>query len=405
MPGPMRTSDGPTGCTPGSGIPPRPGSSTPTPRPTPTSTSPTRWRWHRLPSIGPAYATQARRHCPIDSHCTRPWRPTRLVPRGGELGRRRARHQPLVLLPVCGALVRTPRSRSGLGADQRARDTELIEQALCGCTDVTASRLQPVAAGRDAAATSREARAQRLVLVRRDPHLVASRCRMPDDTRRRCLPGQRRADQTPAHAAPARRTLRHQYTADGTAGTADESLSFYAAFLPAFTRVAPEVARQWRTTRLADDVDRRADCRRQSLLRRQLDLVLAWPPPTACSRPATPPLQRLRVPALTRPPAPRRDSAMAVDADAHPVPPGVWYISRHCHDQAIPRPRRVPAGDAARCSPGRATAAGPDRSQAEPEGHRGLGARAQGRHARADDAMRRRQTPSSCSAARTSTSG
>ena len=44
--------------------------------------------------------------------------------------------------------------------------------------------------------------------------------------------------------------LATQYTVDGAARNAEESTSVYAALLPAFARVAPEVARDWRATHL-----------------------------------------------------------------------------------------------------------------------------------------------------------
>jgi len=44
--------------------------------------------------------------------------------------------------------------------------------------------------------------------------------------------------------------LATQYSVDGAARNAEESTSVYAAFLPAVARVAPEVARDWRTTHL-----------------------------------------------------------------------------------------------------------------------------------------------------------
>ncbi len=43
-----------------------------------------------------------------------------------------------------------------------------------------------------------------------------------------------------------------QYGADGAPRTAEQSSSFYAAMLPAFTRLAPAVARGWRATHLGD---------------------------------------------------------------------------------------------------------------------------------------------------------
>lgn len=42
-----------------------------------------------------------------------------------------------------------------------------------------------------------------------------------------------------------------QYAVDGSARNAEEATSVYAAFLPAFARVAPEVAREWRATHLS----------------------------------------------------------------------------------------------------------------------------------------------------------
>jgi endo-1,4-beta-D-glucanase Y len=44
-----------------------------------------------------------------------------------------------------------------------------------------------------------------------------------------------------------------QYSPAGDALNREESTSFYAAFLPAFTRIAPEVARDWRATHLSPD--------------------------------------------------------------------------------------------------------------------------------------------------------
>lgn len=55
-----------------------------------------------------------------------------------------------------------------------------------------------------------------------------------------------------------------QYAVDGTARNTEESTSFYAAFLPAFTRVAPATAREWRRTHLGEealDALMRADAR------------------------------------------------------------------------------------------------------------------------------------------------
>ncbi len=43
-----------------------------------------------------------------------------------------------------------------------------------------------------------------------------------------------------------------QYGADGSRRTAEQSSSFYAALLPAFARLAPAVAREWRATHLGD---------------------------------------------------------------------------------------------------------------------------------------------------------
>jgi endo-1,4-beta-D-glucanase Y len=86
-----------------------------------------------------------------------------------------------------------------------------------------------------------------------------------------------------------------QYNAVGVAGTGEESLSFYAAFLPAFTRVAPDVAREWRSTRFADDaIDAliAAD-------NRYYDANWTWFGLAAADgllEARTPPLQRLRVP-------------------------------------------------------------------------------------------------------------
>jgi endo-1,4-beta-D-glucanase Y len=44
-----------------------------------------------------------------------------------------------------------------------------------------------------------------------------------------------------------------QYSPAGTALNDEQSTSFYAAFLPAFTRMAPAVARDWRATHLSPD--------------------------------------------------------------------------------------------------------------------------------------------------------
>jgi endo-1,4-beta-D-glucanase Y len=44
-----------------------------------------------------------------------------------------------------------------------------------------------------------------------------------------------------------------QYTVNGVARNTEESTSFHAAFLPAFTRAAPDVARRWRATHLGRD--------------------------------------------------------------------------------------------------------------------------------------------------------
>lgn len=44
-----------------------------------------------------------------------------------------------------------------------------------------------------------------------------------------------------------------QYSTAGVAGTTEQSTSFYAALLPVVSRIAPEVAREWRTTHLGPD--------------------------------------------------------------------------------------------------------------------------------------------------------
>lgn len=44
-----------------------------------------------------------------------------------------------------------------------------------------------------------------------------------------------------------------RYTPDGTPRNEEQSMSFFAAFLPAFSRLAPDLAREWRATRLGDD--------------------------------------------------------------------------------------------------------------------------------------------------------
>lgn len=44
-----------------------------------------------------------------------------------------------------------------------------------------------------------------------------------------------------------------RYAPDGTPRHDEQSMSFFAAFLPAFSRVAPDLAREWRATRLGDE--------------------------------------------------------------------------------------------------------------------------------------------------------
>lgn len=44
-----------------------------------------------------------------------------------------------------------------------------------------------------------------------------------------------------------------RYSATGEAGTTEEATSFYAALLPVVSRIAPDLARQWRTTHLGPE--------------------------------------------------------------------------------------------------------------------------------------------------------